>query len=348
VLRKAMSKNAAERYASCTQFVAALDEACDARPGWRALRRGSSASLPTMVDALPVPPPVPEPIAPPPAAGPPATPAAEPVRHHRPRYGDDAPRQPRRTGWLGMLGALLLGAGVVAGVFYGTAKYLENQNQAGPAPPAAPQPAAEKPAPKTEAPPTPGVEAAKPSPMSPAPPVEEPPAEQPVVMKPAADEPPAPKPSTVPAKARKEEPTAPAEQIVLIRSTPPGARVIVDDRADWACTTPCSLPLPHGRHALSAVLQGYHAALRVFEVPKQSELYLSLGRTGGTLIVKTTPVGATISINGQARPEKTPAMIPLAPGRYKVTVSLAGYKDDDQDINVRDGAMLEANFTLGR
>jgi len=96
------------------------------------------------------------------------------------------------------------------------------------------------------------------------------------------------------------------------------------------------------------VLPGYHATMRVFEVPKQSELYLSLARAGGTLIVKTTPPGATIYINAQARPERTPAMVPLEPGRYKLTVSLAGYKDDEQDIQVRDGAVLEANFTLGR
>jgi len=272
-------------------------------------------------------------VPPPPIAVAPEAPAA---RHHRPRYGDETPPPPRRTGWLSTLGALLLGAGVVVGVFYGTAKYMERQNQPAPAQPAAPPSPQVKPAPAVAAP-TPSPEVVKPSPMSPAPVAEKP-----------VEEPPSSKPTTAAAKPRREQPEEPSEQVVLIRSTPPGARVIVDDRADWACTTPCSLPLPHGRHALNAVLQGYHASMRVFEVPQQSELYLSLSRTGGTLIVKTTPAGATISINGQTRSEKTPAMIPLAPGRYKVTVSLAGYKDDDQDITVRDGAMLEANFTLGR
>ncbi len=147
---------------------------------------------------------------------------------------------------------------------------------------------------------------------------------------------------------RKEDSAGPAQQVVLIRSTPQGARVMVDERPDWACTTPCSITLPHGRHSLNAVLPGYHATMRVFELPQQSQLYLSLARSGGTLMVKTTPSGAIIYINGQARPERTPAMVPLEPGRYKLTVSLAGYKDDSQDIQVRDGAVLEANFTLGR
>lgn len=170
----------------------------------------------------------------------------------------------------------------------------------------------------------------------------------PAVEEKPSEEAPAPKPATVPAKPNNVAPAETAEQVVLIRSTPPGVRVVVDERSDWGCTTPCSLPLPHGRHSLNAVLPGYHSALRVLEVPKQTELYLSLARTGGTLIVKTTPAGATITINGQARPEKSPAMIPLNPGRYKLIVSLAGYKDDDQDIVVREGAVLEANFTLGR
>jgi serine/threonine-protein kinase len=334
VLRKAMAKDASARYTSCTQFVAALDEACDARPGWRALRRGASSTLPTMIDELPQPPPAPP--HPAPAAPPPPIPVASEApgaRRHRPRYGDEEPRPRRSSGWLGTLGALLLGAGVVAGVFYGTAKYLEQNKpaatQAEMPKPAAPPPA---PVPLVESP------AAKPSPMSAPPVVEEKPSE----------EAPAPKPATVPAKPNNVAPAEPAEQVVLIRSTPPGARVVVDERSDWGCTTPCSLPLPHGRHSLNAVLPGYHSALRVFEVPKQSELYLSLARTGGTLIVKTTPAGAAILINGRARPEKSPAMIPLEPGRYKLTVSLAGYKDDYQDIVVRDGAVLEANFTLGR
>jgi len=338
VLRKALSKDPAGRYASCTQFIAALEEACDARPGWHALRRGSSATLPTLMDAQAVPPRAPEPPLPAAAPSEPPPPmriaSGEPgARHRRPRYGDEEPLPPRRMGWLSTLGAVLLGVAIVGGVFYGTAKYQEQSTPVtAPAETAQPQPGAPQPAP---APGNAASESAKPSPMSPAPEQEEP-------------KPVAPAPATSPAKPPKAEPAAPAEQVVLIRSMPPGARVVVDERPDWTCSTPCSLTLPHGRHALSAVLQGYNPGMRVFEVPEESGLFLSLARAGGTLIVKTTPPGATIFINGQARPERTPAMVPLAPGRYRVTVSLAGYNNDDQDIVVRDGATLEANFTLGR
>ena len=349
VLRKAMSKDPAGRYASCTQFIAALEEACDIRPGWRALRRGSSATLPTLMDAQAVPPRAPEPAVRAAAPSEPPLPmriASEETatRHRRPRYGDEEPLPPRRMGWLSTLGAVLLGVAIVGGVFYGTAKYLEqNSPAATPAEPAQPQPQVQQPQPGTPQPvPAPenaAGEPAKPSPMSPAPEQGEP---KPVAPAQARA------PATLPARPPKTEAPAPAEQVVLIRSMPPGARVVVDERPDWTCTTPCSLTLPHGRHALSAVLQGYNTGMRVFEVPKESGLFLSLARAGGTLIVKTTPPGATIFIDGQARPEKTPAMIPLAPGRHKLSVSLAGYNKDYQDILMRDGATLEANFTLGR
>ncbi len=158
VLRKAMAKDPAARYASCTQFIAAVDEACDARPGWRALRRGTSATLPTMLDTLPPPQvPVPGPAPTPPPLPPPAPPVIvepqlPPARHHRARYGDEAAR-PRRTGWLGTLAALLLGAGIVGGVFYGTARYLEqSKTQAPPVEAARPSAESKPPAPAPQCP----------------------------------------------------------------------------------------------------------------------------------------------------------------------------------------------------
>jgi hypothetical protein len=171
-------------------------------------------------------------------------------------------------------------------------------------------------------------QAAKPSPTSPA---EEPPKERPV-----------------PAPQRTSEPAAAPEQVILVRSSPVGAKLVFDGKPELVCTTPCSVPLPRGRHTMEATIDGYRSTLRVFESPRESEFYLNLTRASGTLLVRTTPPGATVRINGQVRPEKTPATIPLPVGRYKLVVSLAGYQDDDQNLEIRDGAMLEANFSLGK
>src|SRR5579863_4644993 len=47
VMRRALSKNAANRYETCTEFVAALSAACKASGDWIPLPRGSSQDLPT-------------------------------------------------------------------------------------------------------------------------------------------------------------------------------------------------------------------------------------------------------------------------------------------------------------
>ena len=46
-LHKALSKNAADRYETCAEFVSALATACNAAPGWIPLPRGASQIMPT-------------------------------------------------------------------------------------------------------------------------------------------------------------------------------------------------------------------------------------------------------------------------------------------------------------
>jgi serine/threonine-protein kinase len=51
VLERAMAKKAEDRFATCSAFVEALSEACAQSPGWHALPRGMSQTLPTVGDA---------------------------------------------------------------------------------------------------------------------------------------------------------------------------------------------------------------------------------------------------------------------------------------------------------
>src|SRR5207247_1296235 len=48
VLQKGLSKQPELRYATCSELVEALEEACAATPEWRSLPRGGSLNLPTM------------------------------------------------------------------------------------------------------------------------------------------------------------------------------------------------------------------------------------------------------------------------------------------------------------
>ena len=49
VVARALTKNPAKRYPTCTEFISALEAALTTKKGWRALPRGSSQSLPTAV-----------------------------------------------------------------------------------------------------------------------------------------------------------------------------------------------------------------------------------------------------------------------------------------------------------
>ena len=315
VLRRGLAKDPAARFSTCNEFAHALESALASCPEWRLMPRGSIQNLPTVMEASVAPPPPPPP---PPPIPPPTAPAPAQARKPQ-RYGDESVQPPPKRGWLGALVALLTIV-IVVGLVIFAVRYLSPAASTSPAPVPVPPPAPVQ----AQNPP----QVAKPSPTSPA---EEPPKERPA-----------------PAPQRTSEPAAPPEQVILVRSSPVGAKVVFDGKPELVCATPCSLGLPRGRHTMVATIDGYRSALRVFDSPRESEFYLNLTRAGGTLLVRTTPPGATVRINGQVRPEKTPATIPLPVGRYKLVVSLAGYQDDDQDLEIRDGAMLEANFSLGK
>src|SRR3984885_5660470 len=48
VLHKALSKNSADRYENCTEFINALSAACNETKGWMPLPRGASLNMPTV------------------------------------------------------------------------------------------------------------------------------------------------------------------------------------------------------------------------------------------------------------------------------------------------------------
>jgi serine/threonine protein kinase len=54
VLNRALAKDPAKRYPTCTEFVTALDAALKTKKGWKPLPRGSSQNLPTEVMGTPI------------------------------------------------------------------------------------------------------------------------------------------------------------------------------------------------------------------------------------------------------------------------------------------------------
>jgi len=66
---------------------------------------------------------------------------------------------------------------------------------------------------------------------------------------------------------------------------------------------------------------------------------------GGTLMLSSVPPGATVLVNGKRIPQTTPAMIPLAPGSYKITVEKDG-QQSSATVDIRNNEMRTLRILL--
>lgn len=329
VLRRALAKHPADRYPTCSEFVTALENACNTSKDWKPLPSGASQSLPTMAGPSAR-------IEPAPPITPPALPTA----------GEPRPES-RLLRFARMTAVVVLTIGLIAFAITGARRILSPRPQdvavtpaplpqqvqpnAIPPPQAAPQPST---SPTGAATPEPGPSQAEPAKPEQAKP--EPSGEAPVEpVKPPLPE------RLVP--RRTEKPVSDEPQPVRFVTSPPSGTVTVDGRSDQSCTAPCRLTLSPGRHSMSAVVAGHRRGLQIFEVPRDQDVFIHLERSVGTLTVRSDPAGASITINGNARSEKTPAAITLPVGRYSLEVAKEGFKKDVSEIEIRDSAITNIN-----
>ena len=360
VLKKGLAKTADDRYPHCTAFIAELEKAVSVKPDWVPLPRGSSQNMPTVaaLSSTPLEPPRDEPatiigepeitpaaiaaaVGPVPATAAPDAPSsdAEPPLRVRQRLEDTETHTVRNV-------VLALASIIIIGVMVLVAQKWTSPK---PAPVAStPTETARTAEPKTTPaapalPPPPKIEKTEPAATAPAKTeaVNPEPAQQAAI--PAQhDE----KPS--PVHARTEEPRTPlpgAEAPAQFTTTPPGAKIVVDDNAAFVCTTPCQLPLTPGRHTLAASLDGYRIARRIFEMPRDADMNVSLDQMKGTLSIITDPPGATIAINGQTRSEKSPLILSLPVGTYQLRVA-KGRLHYEENVKIQDGALAQRRYTL--
>jgi hypothetical protein len=68
-------------------------------------------------------------------------------------------------------------------------------------------------------------------------------------------------------------------------------------------------------------------------------------RSTGTLAVRSTPPGATIILNGEERSERTPAVLQLPVGHYKLEVVREGQRDVEE-VDIKDSVItnVDVNF----
>jgi len=335
-LRKALAKKPDARYATCQEFTQALEKACAASRGWKTMARGGSLNEPTVVEAA-----VPRPaVKLPPARNPRAdTPTTEGAT--------------RKSGFVPFLIAVLGVTAVLAAIGWKAGPWLAQNTRSEPSPAvsqAKPQPVSPV-TPPAVAPtnPEPAIPPAKPreTAQAEAPPVQTTPAPPAAQTRPDQTKPsPMPQPQAQPAvEETPQRPVRPATPrpvavapSVTVSSSPSGAVATLDGRTDTACTTPCSLDAAAGRHALSVTLPGYDVERREVEIgsgPVELPTVI-LRAPGGTLMLTTTPTGASILVNGKKLPQTTPAQITLAPGNYSITVEKDG-KQVTRPVDVHNG-----------
>jgi serine/threonine-protein kinase len=158
---------------------------------------------------------------------------------------------------------------------------------------------------------------------------------------PAAPPPSAKTPPATPAPAKPSKPvsqgTSPASAEaqpssgvadVELLTEPPGAKIVIDSRSDATCTAPCTISLQSGRHTLTAELNGYNTARRIFTVPQDSSLYLPLLRSTGVLLVTSVPSGSSVAVDGKTE-GTTPATLHLPVGVHRITVISGGDKKEE-------------------
>jgi len=310
-LRKALAKKPDQRFKNCQEFIDTLEKAAAATKGWKLMPRGGSMNEPTVADAPPLKPAVTLPA---------------PVRPKR--LGDTTVASERsggrKHGFLTFLLAALVTGGLIGLIAIQAPPWLKRletpdpQEQKKEEVKASPAPAEP---PKTEVKleaPAPKEGDSKPSPLGPPPAAEQ-------------------------VTAAKSDRTP---QTLSIISSPSGATAILDGRNDASCTTPCSMDAAPGRHTIAVSLSGYQSEHREVDVsgaPMELPAII-LHAAGGTLMLTSTPKGATILVNGKATGKSTPTDLTLAPGKYEITVELNG-RQSTQTVTIGSGISY-LKFTL--
>lgn len=324
VLRRGLAKKPDARYGSCIDLINALDGACANTKGWKNAPRGMSLSLPTVAGAA-------------------QTAAVQ--KTVVATTGDTIRERRSASKVLPFVAALVVALGLISliAVQFGPGRESRIAETQPPAP-SAPPPTEPQPAASTASPaPAASGDEKKPSPMEPLP---GPPAKPPDAKKePATSE-----------KATSEEESAPpavktrpahGPQDVLIMSEPPGATAVLDNNAAVSCKTPCILSAAPGRHNLAVNQDGYQHESRDFRIiDSPIELpVINLRARSGSLMLNSTPAGASIFVNDRPLPQTTPAQLSLPPGTYTVRVEKNGLKKAEP-VEIRDGDTIYRNLKL--
>ncbi len=312
VLSRALAKDPAKRYPTCTEFITALDAALKTKKGWKPLPRGASQGMETAV-------------------------IGTPLGGSRAQTHPSLKTHGKRPIIRQLLAAVVAALGVAALLFVVAQRWF-TASEAEVKPPGGNQQAeVVKPTPS----PTSRV---KPSPSVPLPTPE-------ATETPTPDATPTPRPTSAVAETPRPTPRPTVPPVgrqgpLQVTTNPAGATVLLDNDPSKTCTSPCTFQVESGRHTLLIELAGYRPQRKILEMRGDSrEEFVGLERSVGAVFFDSTPQGAQIIIDNQVQSQTTPARIDLPVGRHRIGVSKDGRRVD-QEIDVHDGVLLTFRVPL--
>jgi hypothetical protein len=101
----------------------------------------------------------------------------------------------------------------------------------------------------------------------------------------------------------------------------------------------------------------YDGLIAIFEAPDKSKLgddkldaangrLEELKKTPASLNITSTPAGATVSVDGAAKPGETPATVSITAGAHHITVMKPGYELYETDVTAKPGQKMDQAVEL--
>jgi eukaryotic-like serine/threonine-protein kinase len=137
--------------------------------------------------------------------------------------------------------------------------------------------------------------------------------------------------------------------ILQVSSSPPGAQIVFDGEEGTAWVTPFTFrDVPAGRHTLDFKRPGYNTERRIVSLlgKETQRISVVLAATLGILRITTVPAGAQIYVDGELKPETTPATLKLATGAQRILLRKGGYKDAELLVEIEDNSVTTLNQQL--
>lgn len=136
---------------------------------------------------------------------------------------------------------------------------------------------------------------------------------------------------------------------LAVDSTPQGAQVQIDGKTDPSWVTPFALTnLQPGQHSITISKAGYVTDSRSVDVTSgyRANAVVHLTQMLATLVVKSSPAGANIYVDGRDVGAKTPAQVSVGKGQHVVLVRLGGYIDETMSAQFVTGQTFNFSPTL--